>query len=158
MWVKSSGYISLWNSPVVNCSTSVLLGGLDPKGVKLWLIAAVVVMNLVVTELQYLRSHPFFLNENVAASVNPRLVSRTCSSSGYSGFKKKLQVVQCFCLCPFEVYGLGCSAPALPRDIHLMSPASHRVSSLPEIVGFLNRAQTLMWKRQPTLANTLTPF
>lgn len=72
--------------------------------------------------------------------------------------KKKITVVQWFCLCSFTFCGLGCRAPALPRDIPLMSPAWHRVSVLSEIVSLPNRAQILMWKRQPTLENSLTHF
>lgn len=141
----------------LNCTTLVQLGGFDPIGVKLWFTAAAVVVNLVLMELHYLRSHPLLLNEGGGVFSTSRLVSRTWCSLGYTGFRKK-SLVQCFCLCSFTVYGLGCSAPALPWNIPFVSPACHKVSILSEILHVPHRAQIVMWKRQPTLENTLSHF
>lgn len=141
----------------LNCTTLVLLYGFVPVEVKSWLVAAEMVVNLVLMELHYVRSRPLLLNEGGGVSSTSRLVSRTWCSLGYTGFRKK-SVVQCFCLCSFTVYGLGCSAPALPWNIPFVSPACHKVSILSEILHVPHRAQIVMWKHQPTLENTLSHF
>lgn len=115
MGVKSFGCICLWNSAVENCSTLVLLGGLDPIGEKLWLKAAAAVRTLVLMELQYLRSLPFLLNEGGALSCTPRLISRT----DCTGFRKKLQLFSAFVSAPLQSVALDVVLVLYPETCHL---------------------------------------
>lgn len=72
----------------------LLLGRLDPVGVKVSLMAAAVDMNFNLAELHCLRSHPFPLNGGTVSS-SPRLLSKTCYFSGYTDL---ITIVQFFVL------------------------------------------------------------
>lgn len=103
----------------LNCTTLVLLCGFDPIGVKLWLMAAAVVVNLVLMEFHYIRSHPLLLNEGGGVSSTCRLVNRIWCSLGYTGFRKKNQLFSVSVFAPLQSMALDVVLLLYPETYHL---------------------------------------
>ena len=140
MGVKSSVCICLWNSAVCSCEllhfgttgwawpnrSKIVTHGSSSSGYEFGFNGTPVS-----------EKSPFSLEWGWCCLQHPQAGQQNLILLRLHWFQKKITVVQCFCLCSFTVCGLGCSAPALPRDVPLVSPAWSRVVFCLKLFVFL---------------------